>query len=330
MPPPARSIVFLSDFGLSNEWVGISHAVLNRIAPQSPVVDLSHLIPPLDVVSGALLLADSMPYIAEDAVVLAVVDPNVGKDRDVAIEVKGGRYLVGPDNGLFAPSWEALGGVQKVVEITSEEVIVQPVAPMFHARDILCPAAAQLASGMAIEELGPELDPESLAGLDVPEPEIQAGKIRCEVVEFNRFGNVKLNVREAHLVAAGIDGNPDLAVEAVSGSTRARRGDTYADFSCRRIRRHLRSARLADGGARESGERTRRARPRNRRPGVAQRSDQQVRARFALVRRDSGRVFETEGIAIHRIRDGKIVEYWSVTDIARVLQEVGALPGPHD
>jgi len=37
---------------------------------------------------------------------------------------------------------------------------------------------------------------------------------------------------------------------------------------------------------------------------------------------------ETEGIAIHRIRDGKIVEYWSVTDIARVLQQVGALPGP--
>jgi predicted ester cyclase len=38
---------------------------------------------------------------------------------------------------------------------------------------------------------------------------------------------------------------------------------------------------------------------------------------------------ETEGIAIHRIRDGKIVEYWSVTDVARVLQQVGALPGPH-
>jgi predicted ester cyclase len=36
---------------------------------------------------------------------------------------------------------------------------------------------------------------------------------------------------------------------------------------------------------------------------------------------------ETEGIAIHRVRDGKIVEYWSVTDIARVLQQVGVLPG---
>jgi S-adenosyl-L-methionine hydrolase (adenosine-forming) len=231
MAPTTRPIVFLSDFGLSNEWVGISHAVLTRIAPQSPIVDLSHLVPPLDVLSGALLLADSMPYISGDAVVLAVVDPNVGKDRDIAIEVTGGRHLVGPDNGLFAPTWEALGGVQKVVEITSDEIIVQPVAPMFHARDILCPAAAHLAAGVSIDQLGAELDPSSLAGLDVPEPEIQAGKIRCEVVEFNRFGNVKLNVREAHLIAAGIQDNADLAVEAVSGSTRAKRGETYADFT---------------------------------------------------------------------------------------------------
>ena len=231
MPSTARPIVFLSDFGLSNEWVGISHAVLTRISPQSPIVDLSHLVPPLDVLSGALLLADSLPYIAEDAVVLAVVDPNVGKDRDIALEVNGGRHLVGPDNGIFAPTLDEVGGAQKAVEITSTDVIVQPVSPMFHARDILCPAAAHLAAGMPLDQLGPELDTSTLAGLNVPEPEIQPGKIRCEVVEFNRLGNVKLNVRQAHLVAAGIEDNPDLAVEAVSGSTRARRGTTYADFT---------------------------------------------------------------------------------------------------
>ena len=37
---------------------------------------------------------------------------------------------------------------------------------------------------------------------------------------------------------------------------------------------------------------------------------------------------ETEGMVTHRVRDGKIVEYWSVTDVARVLQQVGAMPGP--
>ena len=59
----ARPIVFLSDFGLGNEWVGICHAVMNGIAPQCPIVDLSHLIRPMEVTSGALLLADSVPYI---------------------------------------------------------------------------------------------------------------------------------------------------------------------------------------------------------------------------------------------------------------------------
>ena len=223
--------MFLSDFGLSNEWVGICHAVMSRIAPESRIVDLSHLVPPLNVPSGALLLADSLAYLAEDAVVLAVVDPNVGKDRDIAVVAEGGRLLVGPDNGLLAPALETLGGILKAVEITSEEVIVQPVSPSFQARDILCPAAAHLAAGVAVEHLGPELDPATLARLTLAEPETEPGKVRCEVVDFNRFGNVKLNVREAHLVTAGIDGLPDLGIAAASAETRARRGNTYADFA---------------------------------------------------------------------------------------------------
>jgi len=230
MPSPARSIVFLSDFGLSNEWVGICHVVMNRISPESPIVDLSHLIRPLDVLFGAVLLKDSLPYIAEDAIVLAVVDPNVGADRDLAVETADGRLFVGPDNGLLAPAWETVGGVRRAVEITSPDVVQQPVAESFHARDVFSPAAAHLAKGMPLEQLGSEVDTETLAGLTVPEPEIEPGKIRSEVVDFNRFGNVKLNAREEHLVAAGLDLDRELAVEAVKASTHARRGATYADF----------------------------------------------------------------------------------------------------
>ena len=100
--PAGRPIVFLSDFGLGNEWVGLCHSVMSGIAPHCPIVDLSHLVRPLEVASGAILLADSMPYVHENAVVLAVVDPNVGRDREVAIETVSGRHLVGPDNGLLS------------------------------------------------------------------------------------------------------------------------------------------------------------------------------------------------------------------------------------
>src|SRR5262245_49795874 len=156
------SIVFLSDFGYRNEWVGICHAVINRISPTSPIVDLSHGVPPLDVRGGAVLLVDSLPYVSEDAIVLAIVDPSVGRDRDVAVETERGRLIVGPDNGLLSPAVAALGGVKRAVEITSPEVVLSPISPSFHARDVLAPAAAHLAAGLDLAQLGSALDQATL------------------------------------------------------------------------------------------------------------------------------------------------------------------------
>jgi S-adenosylmethionine hydrolase len=225
-----RPIVFLSDFGLGNEWVGICHSVMSGIAPHSPIVDLSHLVRPMEIASGALLLADCVDYIPDNAVVIAVVEPNVGKDREIALETTSGRAFVGPDNGLLSLAWEAAGGISKVVELTSPDVVRRPHAESFRAPDTLCPATARLASGTALDQLGARVDPSTLKAISVAEPEIERGKIACEVIDFNRFGNVHLNVRPAHLAAASLDQEQVLRVEAVSASTEAKRGSTYADF----------------------------------------------------------------------------------------------------
>jgi S-adenosylmethionine hydrolase len=231
MPGAARPIVFVSDFGLGNEWVGICHSVLATISPQSPVVDLTHLIRPLEIQSGALMLADSMPYIAEDAVVLGVVDPNVGKDREIAVATASGRILVGPDNGVLSLAWEAAGGAASAVEITSEDVVRPPRAESFRAPDTLCPAAAHLAAGMELEQLGPAVEAGSLTALTLAQPEVSDGEIRAEVLDFNRFGNIQLNVREADIARAGLADVKCLTIKAVSASAEARRGSTYADFA---------------------------------------------------------------------------------------------------
>jgi S-adenosylmethionine hydrolase len=227
----SRPIVFLSDFGFRNEWVGICHAVLAREAPESRVIDLSHGVPPLDVRAGALLLADSRRFLPEDAIVFAVVDPSVGADRDVVIETGGGRLLVGPDNGLFSFLWRGDGGVRRAHEITLERIIIQPVAPAFHARDVFAPAAAFLATGGAVDELGDALDPSGLTELLFPSATVELGKIECEVLDLNRFGNVLLNVTEKDFAAAGFDGAPEVAVDATSGGAYARRVSTYADVA---------------------------------------------------------------------------------------------------
>lgn len=230
MSADARPIVFLTDFGFRNEWVGICHAVIGKFSPGSRVVDLSHGVPPLDVRAGALVLSDCLPYLASDAVLLAVVDPSVGRDRDIAVETGQGRLLVGPDNGLLSLAWTALGGPRVAVEITSPSVILEPVSPSFHARDVLAPAAAHLAAGMPIDQLGPSIDTGGLAVLSVPEPDVEAGKIVAEVLDLNRFGNAELNVRQTHLVTAGLDDIATLAVESTAGSALARRVATYSDL----------------------------------------------------------------------------------------------------
>jgi len=226
-----RPIVFLSDFGYRNEWVGICHAVIDKIAPESHVIDLSHGVPPLDVRAGALLLADSLPLLRHDAVVLAVVDPSVGRDRDIAVRTGDGRVLVGPDNGLLSAAWHAAEGVAAAVSITKSSILLEPVSPSFHARDVLAPAAAYLATGSALEDLGDPVEPQTLTEIRIPEPQVEPGKIACEVLDLNRFGNVQLNVRSSHLASAGLDQAERVSVEAHSGATVVKRVSTYADLS---------------------------------------------------------------------------------------------------
>src|SRR3954449_8987570 len=180
-----RSIVFLSDFGVRNEWVGVCHSVIDKFAPGCPIVDLSHGIPPMDVSAGALLLVDSLPFIRHDAIVLAVVDPSVGRDLDIAIEAEDGRLLVGPDNGLLSPAWHAAGGVKSAVSITSSSIVLEPVSPSFHARDVLAPAAAHLARGTPLADLGHAIELETLAEVQLAEPLVEPGKITCAVLDIN-------------------------------------------------------------------------------------------------------------------------------------------------
>src|SRR5262245_64740115 len=107
-----RPIVFLSDYGLDDEFVGICHSVMARIAPDSRVIDLSHAVPPQDVFRGALTLHRAIRYLAAEAVVLVVVDPGVGTPRrPIAVETdRGARHLVGPDNGVLSLGWAEEGG----------------------------------------------------------------------------------------------------------------------------------------------------------------------------------------------------------------------------
>jgi S-adenosyl-L-methionine hydrolase (adenosine-forming) len=231
--PRGRPIVFLSDYGLEDEFVGICHAVIVRISPGSAVIDLSHAIPPQDVLRGALVLSRSIRYLPTDAVILAVVDPGVGTPRrPVVVESShGGQLMVGPDNGLLSLAWAERGGVARAIEITASDVILEPVSATFHGRDIFAPAAAHLAAGRSPEEMGDAVDPLSLVALDEPTPGVEAGRVDAEVLGVDRFGNVQLSAGLEHLEQAGLDRATRLEAVTRTGATPVRRAASFGDVT---------------------------------------------------------------------------------------------------
>jgi S-adenosylmethionine hydrolase len=227
----ARPIVFLSDYGLDDEYVGVCHGVIARFAPDVVLVDLTHAVPAHDVVRGAMVLAASVRFMPEHAVFLAVVDPGVGTERRaVAVETPAGGTLVGPDNGLLSLAWEELGGPGRAVAITSERVLLQPVSDTFHGRDVFAPAAAHLATGLPLDALGPGVAVDGLVRVSIPRPTVGPEGLRCAVLATDRFGNVQLAARSPDLEAAGLSGAERLQVTTGDRAILVRRARTFGQL----------------------------------------------------------------------------------------------------
>jgi S-adenosylmethionine hydrolase len=187
--------------------------VIKRIAPEVEIIDITHGIPPQHVLQGALVLANTLPYMPV-GIHVAIVDPGVGGERKpVALRGGDGRLYVGPDNGLLAVAADGLDGVEEAVEISNQSFMLTPVSRTFHGRDIFSPAAAYLATGVALDELGPALDPRSLVRLELPAAEVGSARIRATALYVDRFGNIQLNVTSEDLQRVGIEPGTKVEVE---------------------------------------------------------------------------------------------------------------------
>jgi S-adenosyl-L-methionine hydrolase (adenosine-forming) len=222
-------VTFLSDFGLQDDFVGTCHGVIKKVAPDVQIIDITHGISPQAVMQGALVLRNTLPYMPE-GVHLAVVDPGVGGPRrPLALRDRGGRLYVGPDNGLLLPAADAMGGVDAAHVLTNPAYAVEPVSRTFHGRDLFAPAAAHLALGVALEELGPPLDPDALVRLDLPEPLLEGDRIGAVVLDVDRYGNMQLNLTRRELETVGIEPGTRIELEFQGERYYATAARTFAD-----------------------------------------------------------------------------------------------------
>lgn len=221
-------ITFLTDFGLQDDFVGTCHGVMARIAPEARVIDVTHGIAPQAILQGAIVLRNTTSYMPV-GVHLAVVDPGVGgQRRALAVRTADGRVFVGPDNGLLLLAADGLG-VETAHELVDERYRLPEVSRTFHARDVFAPAAAHLAAGVAIDQLGPAVDPPDLVRIDVPDPAVGKSQISATVVAVDRFGNVATNMRAAHVAGLGLSRGDRIEVRLTFDRYYAVVADTFAD-----------------------------------------------------------------------------------------------------
>ncbi|HUR32194.1 MAG TPA: SAM-dependent chlorinase/fluorinase [Vicinamibacterales bacterium] len=213
-------LALLTDFGLADHYVAAMKGVILGVCRDAAIIDISHDIPPQDVLAGALELEAVVPCLPAGTVVVGVVDPGVGSERRGIAVQSGSLSFVGPDNGLFSFALRRTGP-GRAVSLVSAGFGPDRVSRTFEGRDRFAPAAAWLARGTAIEALGPLVD--DLVQLPTLEPAVTGVGLDGQVVRIDRFGNLITNIREPQIAALA-----GCVSILVAGRTIDGLSDTYA------------------------------------------------------------------------------------------------------
>jgi len=201
-------VALLTDFGTRDGFVGVMKGVILSIAPNTPIIDLSHEVEPFNILEGALILKAHYSYFPEKTVFICVVDPGVGSERKAIVVETPKYFFVGPDNGLF----DLVLREEKefrTYEIANEKYTLPKRNKTFHGRDVFDPVGAYLKRGIRPEEIGKEINYEFK--LKFPEPYRGEGFVEGEILYFDRFGNAITNV-ECSNYAQGVFRNRKIRV----------------------------------------------------------------------------------------------------------------------
>ena len=202
-------IALLTDFGTRDHYAGTMKGVALGICPDVTFVDISHDVPPHDILGGALELSAAYRYFPAGTIFLVVVDPGVGSARrGIAAETADYRFIA-PDNGVLTAVFDD-HAPKRVVELSERRYARPTVSRTFEGRDRFAPAAAWLAKGIELPALGRPAG--EIQRLDIPRPDVRDDEIRGEVLRVDRFGNLITNVDRRTFDRLAANGTLDIRI----------------------------------------------------------------------------------------------------------------------
>jgi S-adenosylmethionine hydrolase len=197
MAKSPRIVTLLSDFGLRDHYVSAMKGVMLSLNPDLTFVDISHLIPPHDIHSGAFVLGQAYPCFPAGTIHIAIVDPGVGTARKAIVVYAGAQVFVGPDNGIFTWIYDR-EETSTTYEITADHYFRKPVSSTFHGRDVFAPVAGWISRDIPLSQIGPVC--EHPVRLKLPElTRVRDALIQATILAVDGFGNLITNLKPADL-----------------------------------------------------------------------------------------------------------------------------------
>jgi S-adenosyl-L-methionine hydrolase (adenosine-forming) len=215
-------VTFTTDFGAHDGYAGAMKGVVLSLAPDATIVDVTHGIPPQDVMAGAIALSQAAPLYPQGSIHIAVVDPGVGGQRTDLLVEYAGSFFVGPDNGVLSL---ATRGPRRIFRIDSPEFMRATVSPTFHGRDVFAPTAARLASGAPPDAAGPLL--ETMVDLSATRVIRRGEVIEGEIIHVDGFGNLITSLPGDVVTTLG--GQVVVELDTSEGRFEPSFGRTFAD-----------------------------------------------------------------------------------------------------
>jgi S-adenosylmethionine hydrolase len=188
----ARPIIaLLTDFGTRDHYVGAMKGVILTLCPEASLVDVTHEVPPHDILAGALELAACYRYFPPGTIFLVVVDPGVGSPRAGLAAEAGDFRFVAPDNGVLSAVFQEQPP-RRVVVLTERRYARPTISRTFEGRDRFAPAAGWLAKGVDLAALGRATH--EYQSVTIPRPVAEPGRLIGQVLRVDRFGNLVTNL----------------------------------------------------------------------------------------------------------------------------------------
>ncbi|MBF0289270.1 MAG: SAM-dependent chlorinase/fluorinase [SAR324 cluster bacterium] len=184
------TITLITDFGTQDGYVGAMKGKIVSISPTSDIIDVTHDISPQSVLQAAYCLSRSVPHFPPGTIHVVVVDPGVGSARPAILVKTCSSWLIGPDNGVFSILLEKYPP-ETIIRISSKTAHWQ-THTSFDGLALFAPAAAHLAEGMPLSEIGTRSS--CYEQLHFPRAVEKSNEIEGEIILFDRFGNAITNI----------------------------------------------------------------------------------------------------------------------------------------